>query len=168
MNPTALEKMLDKIKEAFSSSIQDISNPYDLLTIQVESSKILEILRFLKLEVDMGFSYLTDICGIHYPDQKGAELGVIYHLHNLNANIRIRIKTFVGLDRPYLDSSVGLFPGANWMERETYDFYGIIFEGHPDLRRILNVDDMVAFPLRKEFPLEDPNRRDKQDEFFGR
>jgi NADH-quinone oxidoreductase subunit C len=58
--------------------------------------------------------------------------------------------------------------GANWMERETYDFFGVIFDGHPDLRRILNVDDMTAFPMRKEFPLEDPNRVDKKDFYFGR
>ncbi|MNY41138.1 NADH-quinone oxidoreductase subunit C 1 [compost metagenome] len=115
----------------------------------------------------MKFRYLTDICGVHYPEQELA-LGVIYHLHSLTKNVRVRIKVFLPESAPRITTLTGLFLGANWMERETYDFYGIIFEGHPDLRRILNVDDMVAFPMRKEFPLEDPNRTDKNDDYFGR
>jgi len=162
------EAMIERLKTTFSTAIKNITNPYNLVTLEVEAEKVPDILQFLKNEPDMGFRYLTDICGIHYPHNQGQELGVIYHLHNLEKNIRIRIKTFISSDYPHIPSAVSLYPGANWMERETYDFYGIIFDGHPDLRRILNVDDMVAFPLRKEFPLEDPNRRDKKDEFFGR
>jgi NADH-quinone oxidoreductase subunit C len=159
---------LERVKEVFSESIKNISDPYGLITIEVVPKEIPRILNFLRNDEHMGFKYLTDICGIHYPENKNEELGAIYHLHNLATNTRIRIKTFVSTDYPHISSAVPIYPGANWMERETYDFYGIIFDGHPDLRRILNMDDMVAFPLRKEFPLEDPNRKDKQDEFFGR
>jgi NADH-quinone oxidoreductase subunit C len=81
---------------------------------------------------------------------------------------RIRIKTFVAMANPRLASLTSLFPAANWMERETFDFYGILFEGHPNLKRILNVEYLDYFPMRKEYPLEDPTRHDKDDRFFGR
>lgn len=71
-------------------------------------------------------------------------------------------------DAPHAPTATGLWSSANWMERETYDFFGIIFEGHPNLKRILNVDEMTIFPLRKEYPLEDNTRKDKNDELFGR
>jgi NADH-quinone oxidoreductase subunit C len=89
-------------------------------------------------------------------------------LHNLLKNKRIRIKTFVTAGNPTIETITDLFASANWMERETYDFYGIIFRGHPNLKRILNVEYMDYYPLRKEYPLEDPTRDDKTDRFFGR
>ncbi|MEI6851827.1 MAG: NADH-quinone oxidoreductase subunit C, partial [Bacteroidota bacterium] len=110
---------------------------------------------------------LTDLCGIHYPDQE-LELGVIYHLHNLPENKRIRLKAFVSKEKPEINSIVEIFSGANWMERETFDFYGVIFLGHPNLIRILNVEYMDYHPMRKEYPLEDSTRSDKDDKFFGR
>ncbi|HEY8402859.1 MAG TPA: NADH-quinone oxidoreductase subunit C, partial [Cytophagaceae bacterium] len=92
----------------------------------------------------------------------------IYHLHNLPKNFRLRLKTFFPKTDPVIDSLTPVFNSANWMERETYDFFGIIFKGHPNLKRILNVDDMDYFPLRKEYALEDPTRDDKKDNMFGR
>ena len=112
--------------------------------------------------------FLTDVCGIHYPDNAGKELGVIYHLHSLQNNLRLRIKCFMPNDAPEIDTVSSVFASANWQERETFDFYGIHFTGHPDLRRILNVDEMDYFPLRKEYPLEDQTRTDKDDTYFGR
>jgi NADH-quinone oxidoreductase subunit C len=114
------------------------------------------------------FRFLTDLTTVHYPDRKGEELAVVYHLHNLVDNIRIRMKVYANSDQPDVYTATGLFATANWMERETYDFYGVNFLGHPDLRRILNVDEMDYFPMRKEFPLEDQSRTDKDDEMFGR
>jgi NADH-quinone oxidoreductase subunit C len=114
------------------------------------------------------FQFLTDITGVHYPDRKGEELAVVYHVHNLKENVRLRIKIFVSIEKPDVFTATGLFSGANWMERETYDFFGVNFIGHPDLRRVLNVDEMDYFPLRKEYPLEDQTRIDKDDEMFGR
>jgi NADH-quinone oxidoreductase subunit C len=139
----------------------------DILTIVVASPVIHEVIRFLKEEESLGFGFLTDLCGIHYPD-RGLPLGVVYHLHNLPENKRLRVKTFVTLNNPGIPTMTDLFSTANWMERETYDFYGIIFEGHPNLKRILNVEYLDYFPLRKEYPLEDPTREDKDDRYFGR
>ena len=95
------------------------------------------------------------MCAVHYPDKVGEELSVVYHLHNLVDNIRIRFKVFTDIKKPDVFSATALYSAANWMERETYDFYGVNFIGHPNLKRILNVDEMEYFPLRKEFPLED-------------
>ena len=93
---------------------------------------------------------------------------MVYLLHNLWKNTRIRVKTYLPISNPEIDTATNLFATANWMERETYDFYGVIFRGHPNLKRILNVDEMDYFPLRKEYPLEDATRGDKEDHFFGR
>ena len=139
----------------------------DMLTITVPKGIIHDVMRFLKEEGSMQFGFLTDLTGIHYPDRELA-LGVIYHLHNFLNNHRIRVKTFTSVDDPYVKTVTDLFSGANWMERETYDFYGIKFEGHPNLKRILNVEYLDYFPMRKEYPLEDPTREDKDDRFFGR
>jgi NADH-quinone oxidoreductase subunit C len=92
----------------------------------------------------------------------------VYHLHNLKENIRLRYSVSTSLENTDVYTATKLFESANWMERETYDFFGINFVGHPNLKRILNVDEMDYFPLRKEFPLEDQTRIDKDDEMFGR
>jgi len=82
--------------------------------------------------------------------------------------VRIRIKVFISEQNPTIPTATVVWKGANWMERETYDLFGVKFEGHPDLRRILNMDDLGVHPMLKQYPLEDPNRVDKKDEFFGR
>jgi NADH-quinone oxidoreductase subunit C len=102
------------------------------------------------------------------PEQSGREIGVVYHLHNLMENYRLRVKAWMPAADPQISTVTDIWAGANWMERETYDFFGILFKGHPNLKRILNVDHMDVFPLRKEFPLEDTTRTDKDDRFFGR
>ncbi|HRI80007.1 MAG TPA: NADH-quinone oxidoreductase subunit C, partial [Cyclobacteriaceae bacterium] len=112
------------------------------------------------------FQFLTTLCGIHYPEQK--TIAVMYQLHNLVSNFRIRLKAFLPEDKPVVQTLTGVFSAANWMERETYDFFGVVFEGHPNLKRILNVEEMIIFPLRKEYPLEDQVREDKNDAMFGR
>jgi NADH-quinone oxidoreductase subunit C len=125
-------------------------------------------LNYLYDDEELKFRFLTSLCGVHYPDFKGRELAVVYHLHNLVDNVRIRFKIFTPIDKPDVYTATGLFSAANWLERETYDYYGINFVGHPNLKRILNVDEMDYFPMRKEFPLEDQTRIDKDDEMFGR
>jgi len=82
--------------------------------------------------------------------------------------VRVRFKIFTDINQPDIYTATGLFSAANWLERETYDFYGVNFVGHPNLKRILNVDEMDYFPMRKEYPLEDSTRIDKDDEMFGR
>jgi NADH-quinone oxidoreductase subunit C len=158
----------ERLAGKFGEGQFDFIEPYGMLTFSVPMDLNLKVLNFLYDEEDLKFRFLTDICAVHYPDQKGKELAVIYHLHNLEDNIRIRIKVFTPVNKPDVYTATGLFSSANWMERETYDFYGVNFIGHPNLKRILNVDEMDYFPLRKEFPLEDQSRVDKDDEMFGR
>lgn len=167
MGKISNQVVLQKLSARFGTKILLSSEPLGLLTIEAGRNDILEILTFLKEDGELNFNFLTDITGIHYPETE-LPIGVIYHLHSFRNNVRIRIKVFLEDKNPSIPTATGLWHGANWMERETYDFFGVNFEGHPDLRRILNVDDMTVFPMRKEFPLEDPNRADKKDFYFGR
>jgi len=161
------QQVLAQLTSNFEGNFSNVSEPYGLLTFETSREDIMQILSYLKNDKNLSFGYLTDITGIHYPEQENA-LGVIYHLHSLVNNVRVRVKVFIPVANPTIPTATTLWNGANWMERETFDFFGILFEGHPNLVRILNVDDMEAFPMRKEFPLEDPNRVDKEDRFFGR
>ena len=160
-------EVTDVLQSRFGEDIFDVDGSSDMLTITIAHPVIHEVISLLKEDPQLNFIFLTTLCGIHYPD-RGLPLGVIYHLHNLEENKRIRIKTFIPLANPVLPTVTDLFAAANWMERETYDFYGIIFEGHPNLKRILNVEYLDYFPMRKEYPLEDPTREDKDDRYFGR
>ncbi len=139
---------------------------YGMLNVQLDATTLISVVEGLKNEHQ--FIYLTDICAAHYPDRVGSEYEVIYHLHNLVANQRVRLKVALPETQISLPTLTGLYAGANWMERETFDFYGVNFKGHPDLRRILNMDDMDYHPLRKQYGLEDETRTDKNDTFFGR
>ena len=155
------------LRGRFQQGILVVDTTSDMLTVTVSKEIIHEVIRFLKEDPATGFGFLTTMCGIHYPDQP-LPYGVIYHLHNLEKNIRVRIKTFLPEENLHVPTITGLFSAANWLERETYDFYGIIFDGHPNLIRILNVEYLDFFPMRKGYPLEDPTREDKDDRFFGR
>jgi NADH-quinone oxidoreductase subunit C len=157
-----------RLTDKFGEVITGMEEPYGMLSVTVPCEQNLKVLNFLYDQPELGFRFLTDLTAVHYPDRKGEELCVVYHLHNLVENIRMRVKVYTPVEKPDVYTATGLFSGANWMERETYDFYGINFVGHPNLKRILNVDEMDYFPLRKEFPLEDQTRIDKDDEMFGR
>ncbi|HWB26036.1 MAG TPA: NADH-quinone oxidoreductase subunit C [Chitinophagaceae bacterium] len=162
------EQIKQKLTEKFGDQVFNFEEPYGLLTFESPKEFNLKVLQFLYDDAELGFQFLTDLTAVHYPDLKGKELAVVYHLHNLSANVRIRFKVFTAIDEPDIFTATRLFEAANWMERETYDFFGINFLGHPNLKRILNVEEMDYFPMRKEFPLEDQTRRDKDDEMFGR
>ncbi|MGB4845140.1 MAG: NADH-quinone oxidoreductase subunit C [Ferruginibacter sp.] len=162
------ESIQQKLTEKFPDQLTDWQEPYGMLTFTAPKDLNLKVLQFLFDDAELGFRFLTDLQAVHYPENKGAELAVVYHLHNLVANIRIRFKVFTDIEKPDVFSATALYQSANWMERETYDFYGVNFIGHPNLIRVLNVDEMDYFPMRKEFPLEDQLRIDKDDEMFGR
>jgi NADH-quinone oxidoreductase subunit C len=157
-----------RLTEKFGEALTGFEAPYGLLTFAAPKELNLKILQFLYDDPEMHFRFLTDLTAVHYPEKKGSELAVVYHLHNLKDNIRLRFKIFTDINDPSVYTATALFAGANWMERETYDFFGIQFVGHPDLKRILNVEEMDYFPMRKEYPLEDQTRIDKDDEMFGR
>ena len=157
-----------RLIEKFGDQVNNFSEPYGMLTFEAPKELNLKVMSFLFDDPELKFKFLTSLCGVHYPAQKERELAVVYHLHNLEDNIRIRFKIFSNINKPDVYTATGLFEAANWMERETYDFYGVNFVGHPNLRRILNVDEMDYFPMRKEYPVEDATRLDKDDEMFGR
>ena len=166
INPDRNQLVVTKLIEHFGKAIDRDEVISDMLCISVDKEVISDVLLFLRDENELKFNFLTTLCGMHYPDKQ--QLGVVYHLHSFENNHRIRIKTTTDLDNPKISTVTTVWPAANWMERETYDFYGIIFEGHPNLVRILNMDEMTDFPMRKEFPLEDQTRDDKDDAMFGR
>lgn len=162
------EHVQQRLSEKFGELVSNFEEPYGLLSFEVAKDQNLKVLQFLHDEADLNFQFLTDLCAVNYPDQPGRELAVVYHLHNLQDNLRIRFKVFAPVAQPDVFTATKLYEAANWMERETYDFFGVNFIGHPNLKRILNVDEMDYFPLRKEFPLEDQTRIDKDDQMFGR
>lgn len=160
------ETVLERLRSRFGDAILAEEMSFDFLNVEILPTKNQEILQYLRDE--LGFIYLTDLCAVHMPEQNGKEIGVVYHLHNLEENYRFRLKAWLPESNPEIATATTVWAGANWMERETYDFFGVRFTGHPDLRRILNVDHMEVFPLLKQFPLEDTTREDKDDRFFGR
>ncbi len=162
------EIVKQKLIAKFGVQVTDFHEPYEMLTFEAPKEMNLKVLNFLYDDDELKFRFLTDLQAVHYPNQQGRELVVVYHLHNLADNIRIRFKVFTDIKTPDIYTATGLFSAANWMERETYDFFGVNFVGHPNLKRILNVDEMDYFPMRKEFPLEDQTRIDKDDDMFGR
>lgn len=162
------EYIQQRLEAQFGDQLTGFETPYDMFTFEVPLELNLKVLQFLYDDETLKFRFLTDICAVHYPEQLNRELAVVYHLHNLENNKRIRFKVFAPIAAPNVFSATALFATANWMERETFDFYGVNFVGHPNLKRILNVDEMDYFPMRKEFPMEDQSRIDKDDEMFGR
>jgi NADH-quinone oxidoreductase subunit C len=145
-----------------------LEDRYQAIEVTIPVNQLYRLIHFLFQDDILGFQFLTDICAVHYPDKLDSEFALVYHVHSMRNATRLRIKTYVSLVKPEVPSITGIYATANWMERETYDFFGIQFLGHPNLTRILNMDEMTAFPMRKEFPLEDPTREDKADFHFGR
>lgn len=163
------QSVAERLQAKFGTAIVSTDEQFGMLSLTVQREAIYAVVQFLRDDADLQFNFMTDLCGIHYPDNpKAIELGVIYHLHSWSHNFRIRLRTFFPRTDVRVPSMVPLYATANWMERETYDFFGVNFVGHPDLRRILNVDEMDFFPLRKEYPLEEQTRTDKDDAKFGR
>jgi len=121
------------------------------LSVIVPAEVVVSVLRTLRDDAQCQFDQLIDICGVDYPERE-KRFDVVYHLLSLRKNQRLRIKCEVD-DRTPVPSVVELFASANWYEREAYDMYGILFSGHPDLRRILTDYGFQGFPLRKDFPL---------------
>lgn len=159
----------DKLTQNFGESVFHFQQQKDIFTFEIDADKNKAIILFLKNDPSLQFHFLTDLCGIHYPDNEvNKQFAIVYHLHNWYENKRIKIKTYINGKKPEIKTISNIFLSANWMERETFDFYGVDFIGHPQLKRILNMDEMISFPMRKEFPMEDGGRTDKDDRFFGR
>lgn len=162
------EEVAQTLIKQFGEAVSDFDDPYDLLTFSTGRDQIVSVIQYLKNHPAYQVGFLTDVTAVHYPDSVGREFCVVYHMHSLTNNFRLRIKVYLQTDDIHLPTVVPLFAGANWMERETFDYFGVVFDGHPDLRRILNIEEMDYHPMRRQYPLEDDTRKDKIDALFGR
>lgn len=162
------EEVAQTIINQFGETVRDFDDPYDLLTFSTDRDHIVSVINYLKEHPAYQVGFLTDITAVHYPDSPGREFCVVYHVHSLSNNFRLRIKVYLQNNDVRIPTVISLFAGANWMERETFDLFGVIFDGHPDLRRILNMEEMDYHPMLKQYPLEDDTRKDKIDALFGR
>ena len=160
----------NKLTEAFGESVSNFQQEKDLFSFEMDAEKNTAVILFLKNNEALQFHFLTSLCTIHYPDDPNfdRQYAIVYLMHNWYQNKRIKIKAFINSEKPEIKTISNIFLCANWMERESYDFFGVNFTGHPQLKRILNMDEMISFPMRKEFPMEDSVRTDKDDRFFGR
>ena len=147
---SGLQDIEDFICSKITSGIKSASVEHDELTLIVEREEILSVLKFLRDDPQCKFHCIIDICGVDYPAREN-RFDVVYHLLSLKQNNRIRVKLETDEDTP-VPSCVSIFPGALWLEREAYDMYGIVVDGHTDLRRILTDYGFQGYPLRKEFP----------------
>jgi NADH-quinone oxidoreductase subunit C len=158
-----LQNVIDSIKTNFPDTVQDIKIFRGETTLLVKKEKIQEICRYLKTNFD--FKFIADITAVDYIEKKTPRFEVVYYIHRFgpefDENIRIRLKVEISEENLKVDSVVPVWSGANWLEREVYDMFGIEFVGHPDLRRILMPEDYEVFPLRKDFDVRDrePSKR---------
>ncbi len=159
---------IELIKNKLGDAVEKVEMHYDFPVFIVKKANIHDALKSLKEDADLNFHFLTTMCGIHSPENEGAEFCLMYQLHNMPKNWRIRIRTFMSKTDLDVPTATDLWASANWQERQEYDFYGFNFVGHPMLTRILNMDEMNYHPMRREYALEDSSRDDKEDKFFGR
>lgn len=164
------DQVLSAIRGQFGDEIGEEQQTTDnYLTVFVDADAAHEIILWLKQHAEFKVQFLTNITGIHYPDnEEGKEIIIVYHLHSLQNNFRLRLKSYLPIANPSIATVTDIYAAANWLERETFDFFGINFVNHPNLIRILNEETMDYHPLRKEYHLEDETRQDKDNRFFGR
>ena len=154
---------LDTLSTCLQNALSDVLVKTEIrlgeLTVQIKAGSLVQAMQTLRDHSDLRFSQLTDLCGMDYSNYKeggweGPRFAVVYHLLSIVHNVRLRVRVFcTDDDLPMVGSVTGIWPSANWFEREAFDLYGIVFEGHPDLRRILTDYGFVGHPFRKDFPL---------------
>ncbi len=147
------KKATEKLRERFGdAAVLELKEFRDEVTLVVRRELIVEISRFLRDEPELRYDFLSDLCGVDWPGRP-ERFEVVYNLYSLSSKSRLRLKVRLTESDPSVASVSGVWPTADWHERETYDLFGIRFAGHPDLRRILNPDDFGGFPYRKDFPI---------------
>ena len=154
----AKPSLAERLKGRFEGSYSACEEALGEVTLTLTRQHLLEVCRALRDEQVFAFELLMDVCGVDYSQYGSTVWGnerfaVVYHLLSVKHNQRLRLKTFVAGDPPLVDSVIGVWESANWFEREAFDLYGIVFEGHPDLRRILTDYGFIGHPFRKDFPL---------------
>ena len=156
---TKLEKLSAQLKLALNDTINKLDVAFGELTIECKTGNLIAVCTKLRDHAELKFEQLIDLCGVDYSDYadgqwQGAKYAVVLHLLSVNLNQRVRLKVFAQDDDfPVLPTLVNVWPAANWYEREAFDLFGIMFENHPDLRRILTDYGFVGHPFRKDFPM---------------
>lgn len=155
---TKLETLKQNIEQVLEGKLIKCEIKLDELTIEVDPNDIKMILEELSINPNTHFEQCVDLCGVDYSDfhedYQGPRFAVVYHLLSIKHNWRLRVRTFVKDDNfPVIDSVTDIYNGLNWFEREAFDLFGIIFEGHPDLRRLLTDYGFIGHPFRKDFPV---------------
>ncbi len=157
-----MKALLERITAVIGDKLVDSRVYLDELSIEVSAENLVSVCRELSSHGDLSFSQLTDLCGVDYlaygEEKPGYQwdkprYAVVYHLLSIKNNERLRLKCFLDGDMPKIDSVVDVWAGADWFEREAFDMFGIVFDGHPDLRRILTDYGFIGHPFRKDFPL---------------
>ncbi|WP_448952578.1 NADH-quinone oxidoreductase subunit C [Labrys neptuniae] len=150
-NSETLQTIGEALQAAFPQAVSGVTHAFGELTVTTDPDNILSLLKHLRDDAGTRFISIIDICGADYPARE-KRFDVVYHLLSPTKNVRIRLKVETDESTP-VPSATGLFPGAVWFEREAYDLYGILFSGHPDLRRLLTDYGFDGHPLRKDFPM---------------
>jgi len=144
---------LRRLAEALPEVLESTHAQHGDATARVDASRIQDVLRFLRDDADCEFEMLSDLTAVDYLGE-APRFEVVYHLYSITKNQRLRVKTRVPENPCEIATACDLWPSANWMEREVWDLYGIRFEGHPDLRRLLLYEEFEGHPLRKDYPKE--------------
>lgn len=150
------DEVADELERAyplFSDAIEKVVVDRGELTLHIKRERLVEVAKILRDTPSLRFEYCLGVSGVHYPEDKGRELHAVYPLLSMTNNRRIRLEVSVPDSDPHIPSLVEVWAGNNWNERETYDMFGIIFDGHPALTRILMPDDWPGHPQRKDYPL---------------
>jgi NADH-quinone oxidoreductase subunit C len=156
---TRIETLAAALAAAFDEPLASVTVALGEVTAVVPPERLVQVMRTLRDRPELRFEMLIDVCGVDYSTYgdgawAGARFAAVYHLLSLANNYRLRVRTFAKDDDfPILPSIVDVWPSANWFEREAFDLYGIVFDGHPDLRRLLTDYGFVGHPFRKDFPL---------------
>ena len=155
----SIAALAESLKTTFADKVVELVAAGGELTLVVDAADLLSVADTLRDHSALKFEQLIDLCGLDYRDygngrHQGLRFAVVYHLLSVSSNHRLRLKVFATDDEfPVVDSVVGIWPSANWFEREAFDLFGIMFPGHPDLRRILTDYGFIGHPFRKDFPL---------------
>jgi NADH-quinone oxidoreductase subunit C len=147
-------QLLDILNSRYKSQILESSLDLGDAVVRIARNGMLDFFRALKEDAELKMNFLVDITAVDWVDARPERFEVVYHLLSLSKNFRLRIKIYTPEQKPEVDTLVSLWPGASFMERETWDMYGIDFKGHPDQRRILTYDEFQGHPLRKDYPVQ--------------
>jgi NADH-quinone oxidoreductase subunit C len=143
--------LVKKLKSKFGEAIGEASEFIGQLSVNVAGPQIVAVCDYLKSDQEISFNYLSDLTCVHYPDRRETPFEIVYNLFSIDSNERVRLKVRTSVS---VESVTGVWPSANWLEREVFDLFGVIFTNHPDLRRLLLPPDWEGYPLRKDYPLE--------------